>query len=163
MSKQATGIEGKVLVIERIFDAPRERVWKAWTDAESAKRWWGPKDFTAPFSRIDFRVGGTYLLCMRAPDGKDYWSTGVYKEIEPMERIVATDSFADEKGNVVSAAHYGMSPDFPLELEVTVTFEDRGDKTAFTLHHAGLPPEENLDDMRTGWNQSLDKFADILK
>src|SRR5207249_10001297 len=68
-------------------------------DPERAKRWWGPEGFTAPFIKIDLRVGGKYLFCMRSPDGKDYWSTGVYREIVPLQRIVSTDSFADEKGD----------------------------------------------------------------
>ena len=114
------------LVIERVFDAPRERVWEAWTDPEQMKKWWGPKDFTAPTVEIDLKEGGKYLNCMRSPDGQEFWSTGVYREIVPMERLVITDSFADEEGNVVPGDHYGM-PDIPLETEVTVTFEDQGD------------------------------------
>ena len=117
------------LVIERIFNAPRELVWKAWTDPEMLMRWWGPKQFTAPACKLDFRVGGTYLYCMRSPEGQDYWSTGVFREIVPLEKIVQTDSFADEQGNVVPATHYGMSEDFPLELLVTVTFDDLGGRT----------------------------------
>src|SRR5687767_705130 len=85
-----------VLVIERVFDAPRELVWKAWTDPEMAMRWWGPKGFTAPSCQIDFRVGGKSLFAMQSPDyneGRPIWSTGVYKEIVPLERIVTTDCF----------------------------------------------------------------------
>jgi len=99
------------LIITRVFDAPSELVWKAWTEPERVKQWWGPRGFTSPFCKIDLRVGGSYLVSMRAPDGQDFWSTGVYREIVPQERIVATDSFADEKGNVVPASHYGMSGD----------------------------------------------------
>ncbi len=151
------------LVIERIFSAPIELMWQAWTDPEHIMRWWGPKDFTAPLAKIDFRVGGTYLFCMRSPDGQDYYSTGVYREIVHLKRIVFTDSFADEKGNVVSAAHYGMGEDFPLELLVTVTFEETADgKTRFTLRHAGMPEGENSEMAGLGWNQSLDKLAETL-
>jgi uncharacterized protein YndB with AHSA1/START domain len=153
----------KELTITRIFDAPRELVWKAWTEPERFKRWWGPKDFTAPFCTIDFRVGGVYLNCMRWPDGKDYWSTGVYREIVPMERIVYTDSFADEKGNVVPATHYGMSADIPLEMLVTVTFEEQKGKTKMTLRHAGFPAGTMSDMANAGWNQSFDKLAESLK
>src|ERR671919_1560212 len=124
------------IVIIRIFDAPRELVWKAWTDPEHFKRWWGPKDFTCPFCEMDFRVGGKYLNCMRSPEGQDYWSTGIYREIIPMERIVFTDCFADEKGNVVPATHYGFSADFHLEMLVTVIFEDQNGKTKLTLKHS---------------------------
>ena len=164
MSKSTMQVATRDLVIERIFDAPIELVWKAWTDPEHVKRWWGPKDFTAPAIKIDFRVGGTYLFCMRSPDGQDYWSTGVYREIVPLKRIVYTDSFADEKGNVVSASHYGMGDDFPLELLVTLTFEDYQDgKTRFTLRHAGMPEGEDSEMAQMGWNQSLDKLAEALR
>ncbi len=153
----------KELIITRIFDAPRELVWKAWTEPERFMRWWGPKNFTAPFCTIDLRVGGVYLNCMRWPDGKDYWSTGVYREIVPMERIVYTDSFADEKGNVVPATHYGMSADIPLEMLVTVTFEEQKGKTKMTLRHAGFPAGTTSDLANAGWNESFDKLAESLK
>jgi uncharacterized protein YndB with AHSA1/START domain len=152
---------GQTLVIGRIFDAPRETVWKAWTEPDLIMRWFGPKDFTAPFIKIDLRVGGRYLYCMRGPDGKDYWSTGVFREIVPMERIVATDSFADEKGNVVPASHYGLSANYPLELLLTVTFEEQDGKTRLALRHSGHPPED-IENARQGWNESLDKFAALL-
>jgi len=164
MNKPNTQVATRDLVIERIFDAPVELVWKAWTVPEHIKRWWGPKDFTAPAIKIDFRVGGSYLFCMRSPDGQDYWSTGVFREIVPLKRIVYTDSFADEKGNVVSADHYGMAADFPRELLVTLTFEDYQDgKTRFILRHAGMPAGEDSEMAQMGWNQSLDKLAEALQ
>ncbi len=151
------------LIITRIFDAPRELVWNAWTEPEHLQRWWGPKDFTAPACKIDFRVGGKYLFCMKSPDGKDYWSTGVYREIVPLERIVCTDSFADEHGNIVPATYYGMSSDFPLEMLVTVTFEELGEKTKMTLKHTGLPTGEMTEQTGAGWNESFDKMAKSFK
>jgi len=162
MSKSSTQVATRELFIERIFDAPRELLWKAWTDPQHIMRWWGPKDFTAPVAKIDFRVGGTYLFCMRSPDGQDYYSTGVYREIVPLQRIVYTDSFADEKGNVVPATHYGMGQDFPLELQVTVTFEEHGNKTRMTLRHAGIPEGKMTDDTLQGWGESFDKLAESL-
>jgi uncharacterized protein YndB with AHSA1/START domain len=154
------------LVIERIFDAPRELVWKAWTEPERMMRWFGPKGFTTPHCEIDLRVGGKILNCMRGPAGtdfdKDFWSTGVYREIVPLERIVCTDSFADEHGNVVPATHYGMTGDVPLEMLVTVTFEDLGGKTRMTLRHEGLPAGEMRDGAGVGWSESFDKLAEVL-
>ena len=150
------------LVITRIFDAPRELVWKAWTDPEMATKWWGPKGFTCPHCEIDLRVGGKFLNCMHSSEGQDIWSTGTYREIVPLERIVCTDSFADEKGNVVPAAHYGMGADVPLEMLVTVTFEDLGGKTRMTLRHEGLPAGEMSDGASAGWNESFDKLAEVL-
>jgi uncharacterized protein YndB with AHSA1/START domain len=153
---------GHDLTITRIFDAPRELVWKAWTEPERAKHWWGPRSFTAPFAEMDVREGGSYLLAMRSPEGDDFWSTGVYREIVPMERIVATDSFADEQGNVVPATYYGMGSDIPLELLTIVTFKDQDGKTKMTLIHRGFPPGEHRDNAREGWSESFDKLAEYL-
>jgi len=153
------------LVIERTFDAPREQVWQAWTDPKQTVRWWGPRNFTAPAAKIDFRVGGKYLLAMQSPDfndGKPIWSCGVYREIVPLERIVCTDCFADEKGNIVPASEYGMEGDFPLEMIVTVTFEDVDGKTKMTLRHEGLPAGEHSAGANVGWNESFDKLAELL-
>jgi uncharacterized protein YndB with AHSA1/START domain len=152
------------LVITRVFDAPLALVWKVWTDPEPFKQWWGPKTFTCPACKIDLRVGGKYITCMRSSEGKDYWTTGVYREIVPMKRIVYTDSFADEKGNVVPASHYGMpGDDWPKEMQVTVTFEDLGSKTEMTLKHFGLPAGKMEDMTGVGWNESFDKLAESLK
>ena len=149
------------LVIERVFDAPRELVWKAWSEPERFALWWGPKDYSCPTCKIDFRVGGTFLGCMRSPDGNDIWSTGVYREIVPLERIVCTDSFADADGNVVPASHYGLPEDFPLEMLLTVTFEEKDGKTKMTIRHDGMPVEMG-DGANQGWNESLDKLAESL-
>ena len=162
MKGAAPAALGGGLVIERIFDAPRDLVWRAWTEPERMMRWWGPKDFTSPACRIDFRVGGKYLACMRSPEGQDYWSTGVYREIVPLERIVCTDSFADENGNVVPASHYGMTGDFPMERLVTVTFEEHEGKTKLTLRHEGMPAGEMGEMAQAGWNESFDKLAAYL-
>ena len=151
------------LIITRIFNAPRELVWKAWTDPRHLTRWWGPKDFTSPNCKIDLRIGGRYLFCMRSKEGQEIWSTGIYKEIVPLSRIVCTDSFADEKGNVVSAAHYGMSDDFPIEMEVTITLEEENGKIKMTLRHAGFPAGNMIEMTNTGWNESFDKLANSLK
>ena len=152
------------LVIERVFDAPRERLWKAWTDPEEVKKWWGPKGFTAPSIQTDLRVGGKNLWAMEGPDGQVYWSTGTYREIVPLERIVVTDSFADENGNVVPGTQYGMPDDFPLEMEITITFENAGEgRTKLTIRHAGMPATEVGQQAEGGWNESLDKLAAVVE
>ncbi|NWJ48327.1 MAG: SRPBCC domain-containing protein [Chloroflexi bacterium] len=148
------------IVITRIFDAPRELVFKAWTDPNLMMQWWGPKGFIAPVCKIDLRVGGSYHCCMRGPDGKDYWSTGVYREIVPPSRLVCTDNFADEKGNVVPASYYGMPGDWPQEFLVTATFEEFEGKTKLTLRHSGIPAGEMREMTEAGWNESFDKLAD---
>src|SRR2546427_2073973 len=84
-------------------------------------------------------------------------------EIIPLQRIVSTDSFADEKGNVVPASHYGMPSDVPMEMQVTVTFEELGGKTRMTLRHVGIPAGEQSKMAEQGWNMSFDKLAKALK
>lgn len=154
----------KDLVIERVFDAPRELVWKMWTDCDHLKKWYGPKDFACPQCEIDLRVGGKCLLAMQSSEfneGRPIWSTGTYKEIVPPERLVMTDSFADEQGNVVPATHYGMGEDFPLEMLVTVTFEGQQGETKMTLRHEGMPLADE-EGAGQGWNESFDKLAAAL-
>jgi uncharacterized protein YndB with AHSA1/START domain len=152
------------LVITRIFDALREQIWKAWTDPVRCMKWWGPKNFTAPIIKNDLRVGGKYLNCMRSAEGQEVWSTGIYKEIVPLEKIVCTDSFADENGNVVHASHYGIpGNDFPMEMEVTVKLEDLSGKTKMMLTHVGLPGGEMQEMTSVSWNESFDKLVESLK
>ena len=151
------------LVIVHTFDAPRERIWQAWTEPEQLARWWGPQYFTAPFARIDLRVGGGYLFCMRSPEETDYWSTGLYREIDPPRRLVFTDSFADAAGNVVPARQYGMSGDWPDELLVTLTLEEVDGKTVQTLRHTGIPAGEMREMCAAGWHSSFNKLAASLK
>lgn len=156
----------RTVVITREFDAPIERVWSAWTQPEQVKKWWGPKGFRAPIAEIDLREGGRYLFSMQSDDwdnGRELFGTGTYKEIIPLKKIVCTDSFADEQGNVVSASYYGMPAEIPLELLVTIEFEDLGNsRTKMTLTHVGMVPSES-DAMENGWNESFDKLAASLQ
>lgn len=150
------------LVINRTFDAPVSKVWEAWSNPEVMKQWWGPEGFTCPSCNIDFQVGGTFLGCMRAASGEEFWSTGTYKEITPFQKIVCSDSFSDPDGNVVPASHYGMTEDFPLELTVTLTFEEHDGHTHMTLTHEGVPEGEIQHQTQEGWNTSLNKLATLV-
>ena len=149
------------ILISRLLDAPRDLAWRVWTEPDLVMQWWGPRNFTAPSVKNDLRVGGRYLYCMRSPEGRDYWSTGVYREVQQPEKIVCTDSFADEHGNVVPPSYYGMSG-IPEELLVTVTFGIQAGRTLLTLRHAGFPAGDAQDLARAGWNESLDKYSGIL-
>ncbi len=160
------------IVFSRVFDAPREKVWEAWTDPEIAKKWWGPKDFTAPSMKIDLKVGGKYIYCMHGPAGtdfdKDMYSAGEFKEIVPNEKLVVTDYFSDENGNLVDPTTYGMGENFPKESIVTVTFEEVDDnKTKLSIIY--MPESEAAAEamkktgMDEGWNQTLDKLAEVLR
>ena len=103
---------------------------------------------------------------MHSPDGKDYWSKGVFREIVAFERLVMTDSFADENGNMVPASYYGMSKDFPLEMLITVIFEEldgNNGKTKITLRHTGMPSDADSKGAGQGWNESFDKLAEYLE
>jgi uncharacterized protein YndB with AHSA1/START domain len=149
------------VVVTRVFDAPRPLVWKVFTEAEHVMRWWGPERFTSPRCEIDLRVGGRYLLCMRSPQGKDGYTTGVFREIVAPERLVYTQSMADADGNPVSPAAMGM-PDFPDETLVTIAFVERGERTEVTLRQAGMPAA--MGDMAGGgWRESFDKIAALLR
>jgi uncharacterized protein YndB with AHSA1/START domain len=159
----ATDAATQALVITRAFDAPLALVWRAWTEPEHFMRWWGPKIFTSPTCEIDLRVGGRYLWCMQWPDGRRNYTTGVYLEIVPMERLVFTDCFADAEGNVVPASYYGMSDDIALEMRVTVTFEDHAGGTKMTMTHAWFPAGDMSDMASQGWNESFDKLAESLR
>lgn len=169
MEGNTTKIEDGALIITRTFNAPRAQVWKMFTEVDEVKKWWGPKKFTAPHITIDFKEGGKYLYCMHGEEGlpeemvgKDFWSTGTYQEIVPMEKLVMTDSFSDKDGKVISGAEYGM-PEMPMELLVTITFEDAPDgKTKMTLTHVGFPPSEIATQTGAGWNESFDKIDTLL-
>jgi uncharacterized protein YndB with AHSA1/START domain len=151
------------IVITRVFDAPRDLVWKAWTEPARFVQWWGPNGFTTPSCKIDLRPGGTFLNCMRSPEGQDFWSSGVYREVVVPERIVCTDYFSDEAGNVVPPTKYGLSADWPVEALITVTFAEQAGKTTFTLHHAvGSASDAERDQCQQGWSESLDRLAGYL-
>ena len=155
--------DGHSVKITRVFNAPVESVWCRWTNPDDYMCWSGPMDYATPFASFDLRPGGKYLTSMRGPDGKDIWSTGTYKEIIEPNRLVMTDSFADEHGNIVPASYYGMGSEIPLEMEVEVTLEDLGDKTRLTLEHCGLPEGEILEQTRQGWSESFDKLEQCLE
>src|ERR1700721_4075697 len=121
-----TANEKERMVITRVFDAPRALVWKAWTDPQYVMQWWGPKGFTSPVCKIDFRVGGKFLFCMKTPDGQEGWNGGEYYEIVPHEKIVYSMYFADSKGNKVDPAQYESEHEAIADARDVVIFEDLG-------------------------------------
>ena len=138
------------IMITRIFEVPRELVFKALTQPEFVMKWWGPKGFTCPFCTIDLHLGGVFHGCMRSPEGRDYLSKSVFREIVDPERLVFTDSFSDEVGNVVPPAYYGMSTDWPTETLVTMTLADHNGKTKFVLQHEGMKAGKERDMCEAG-------------
>lgn len=153
---------GGAIVITRLFDAPRETVFRAWTEPERLKLWWAPAGFTTPACEVDLRPGGRFHYCMRSPEGRDIWGLGVYREIVRPERIVYIDSFADADGNPVAPSHYGMSSSHPKESLVTVTFEDASGKTRLTLIHEIPESTAERKDVEKGWGEMLDRLGEVL-
>ena len=141
----------RTVAITRLYDAPRKRVFEAWTQAKHLGRWFGPAGFSVHSCEADPRPGGVFRLCMRSPDGKDYWVRGAYREVVAPERLVIACSADDEKGVE------------RLECVINVTFAKEGRKTKLTLRTtAGGPTVEAaamLEGMEEGWIQSLDRLA----
>ena len=154
-------ISEDAVVIERIFEATVELIWKIWTEPEQFKQWYGPKGFTIPVAEMDLRVGGKRLICMASPDGSmKMWTIGEFLEIVPNQRLVYSESPADENGNQVSPSVIGMPEGYPETTEVTVLFDDLGGRTKMVMTHAGVPASSGADG---GWNQAFDKLEDYVK
>ena len=138
------------LLIRRSFDAPRELVFKCWTEPESLSRWCCPKGFTLPHSEGEIRTGGSFRTCMRGPDGTEYWLSGTYKEIVPPRRLVFSHRWLNDEGH----------PEH--ETVVTVTLDDEDGRTMLTLHQGFFLSEASRDGHRGGWEETLDNLAEYL-
>ena len=161
--KENTVSEIERMVVTRVFDAPRELVWKAWTDPKYVMQWWGPKGFTAPFCEIDFRVGGKFRYCMRTPDGQEGWNAGEYHEIVPHEKIVYSMYFSDSKGNKVEPEEYGIEHEAIDDAHDVVIFEDFGNgQTKLTLIGNDTMEDAKNSGEVEGWKQILDKVAAVV-
>ena len=141
------------LVISRVFEAPRELVFRAWTDSRHVAEWWGPNGFTITVQEMDVRPGGVWRFVMHAPNGVDYPNRVVFREVTPPERLVyahGSDDAADESS-----------------FEATVTFEDEGGKTRLTLRQTYATAEQReyaareFQAVEMG-NQSLARFGEFL-
>jgi len=137
------------LVVKREFNAPRELVWKAWTDPYHAKHWWGPPMCPAIEMHMDLRVGGKWRHCLQsAEDGAPLWQHGVFREITPPERLVFTFTW--------DANRYVEFP--TVETLVTITFADHDGKTLVTLRQAGFHSVADRDGHGEGWTGTFDRF-----
>jgi uncharacterized protein YndB with AHSA1/START domain len=148
-------VKEKELVLKRVFNAPRERVWKAWTDPRRLAQWWGPAGFTNPVCEADVRPGGAIRIDMRGPDGTVYPMTGVYREVVAPERLVFAASALDEEGRPL------------FEVLNTVTFAKQGGKTLLTVRaqvvNKTAGADAYLEGMEEGWGQSLVRLEALLK
>jgi uncharacterized protein YndB with AHSA1/START domain len=153
------------LVITRIIDAPVEKVWKAWTDCEQVKRWWGPKDYTSEKCQLDLRVGGNFIFAMRAPaeqGGGESYTAGVYKNIEVGKLLEFSQYLSDQDGNKIDPAQIGMPADFPKEMTTVVNFKAKGELTELKIRVSGWTEGQMYVYALAGWHQSIDKLADAL-
>jgi len=146
--------EEQELVLTRVFDAPRELVFKAWTDPKQVAKWWGPHRFTNPVCDLDVRPGGAIRIHMRGPDGTVYPMTGVYNEVVEPERLVFTSAALDADGNPM------------FEVLTTVTFAEQNGKTKQTMRARVIKTTTHaapyLKGMEAGWTQSLERLAESL-
>lgn len=147
------------LTIVRMLNAPREKVWRACSEPEALRQWWGqPDGATMPYCKVDFRVGGSLHIEVALPDGPKMWFKWIYREIVEGESLVLVleQHASDEKGREID------TPERPAST-ITLRFEDVNGKTKMTIVHAGMASEENTVEMfEEGWSQSLDRLADSL-
>ena len=137
-----------LIYLTRTFPAPREKVFRAWTEPEILKKWWGPRGAWTPVVEIDLRVGGKYRFGMQFPNREILYVNGIYREVRPPERLVFTWRW--EKVDM----NFG-------ESQVTLEFHERGSVTEVTLRHENLPTAEVCEIHRQGWSDFFDKFAEI--
>ena len=139
------------MLLTRIINAPRELVYKAWSDPKQMEQWWGPKGFTASGAKLDPKPGGIFQICMDHPDFPNHWMKGNFDEVIPNEKLVFSGgAFIDDSGEA------------GLTTINTVTFEDHNGKTKLTVHAlvTSFKPElkSSIDGMNEGWSQTIDKL-----
>ncbi len=157
----------KHFVIDRLLDAPRDLVWKVFTQEKHLLNWWGPKGFKVNHCKLDLRAGGLFHYCLAMPNGGDMWGKWVFREIAAPERLVFVSSFSDAKAGT---ARHIMKTVWPLEILTTIGFAAEGGKTRITVDWIpeGASAEENAafdafhDSMRGGWTGTFEQLADYL-
>jgi uncharacterized protein YndB with AHSA1/START domain len=150
MTHDPTITDSLELVITRVFNAGRERVWKAWTDPEDLKQWSAPTGFTVPVSEGELKPGGHWKAVMVKPDGTRLPLGGVYREIVPPERLVFTHAWFDENDK--------PGP----ETLCTVILQKLGSRTEMTFHQTGFTSPESREGHKVGWTESFEKLEELL-
>lgn len=138
LDEQAAIMTGPNLEITRLFNAPRELVWKAWTDAERLVQWWGPKGFDLGVAKLDLQPGGMFLYSMKSAGGQEMWGRFIYRDIIPPQRIAYVSSFSDPEGNLTRAPFGGDFTHWPLEVLNHLALTESGGKTKLELRSAPL-------------------------
>lgn len=163
----ATAEPRQPFTLVREFDAPRDVVWKAWTDVTELKRWFSPQGFTLPTANLDLRPGGIFHYGLRSPDGHEMWGKWTFREIVPPEKLVVVVSFSDAQQGVT---RHPMSATWPLETLSATTFTQRDGKTTLRLEWSPLNATEaerktfdnSHDGMKIGWGGTMDQLAAYL-
>ncbi|MGI6208268.1 MAG: SRPBCC family protein [Anaerolineae bacterium] len=164
MPEQGLPLVYQDLIVTRVFDAPVEELWKAWTVPERLMAWWGPATFTTPKAEMDVREGGKLLWCMQEPTdqgGRLTCNAGEFTKVIPNKLLQFNIWFADEQGNRISASQLGM--DMPDEFEAEVQFESLGGKTVLTYIERNWPLTQYFAFTYAGVYQSFDKLEQALK
>jgi uncharacterized protein YndB with AHSA1/START domain len=151
------------LEIVKEFDAPVASVWRAWSDAQWLKQWWGPDRFSCPSAEVDFREGGRAVVAMLFPKdmgGVTMYNLFEFKKIVPMESIEFTNNLCDKQGKAADPAALGMPPDFPVNQRVLLTFQDLGQgRSRLTVTECKWTPGQMMKMAKMGMEQSLEKLA----
>ena len=161
---------GKAFVISRVFRAPPEVVYKAWTENEQLAKWFGPKGMSITHCTLDLRPGGFFHYCLKTPNGQEMWGRWVFQEITPPERLVYIASFSDKKGGVT---RHPMAPDWPAEMLSVVSFESHagiGRGTVLTVRMSALnatDAERKVFDaahksLNGGWGGTFEQLDEYL-
>ena len=153
-----SGTYQESVVLERVFDAPIDLVWRMWTDPMSFKAWYGPAGATVPVAELDIRTGGHRRVCM-AFGPREMWFTGEHVEVSEPTRLVYTETIADERGIPIAPESLGMPAKTPGTTEVTVILEEVDGGTRLMLTHAGVSADSGG---ARGWNAALEKLAAVL-
>jgi uncharacterized protein YndB with AHSA1/START domain len=146
--------DGTLLTVERTFDAPRELVFKAFTEPDRVAQWWGPRGWDTTNYRMDVQPGGTWHYCMRGPDGMESWGIATYHEIIEPERIVYMDNFSDADGNIAE--------NMPGML-ITMEFHDQGGRTRLVSRTEFASPDTLQSILDMGMQQGLTETWDRLE
>ncbi len=141
----STALAAHEITLTRLLSAPRELVFRAWTDPAHLVRWWGPHEFTVTSCVADVRVGGTWRSCIRSADGEDYWMHGIYHEVQVPEKLVFSFTW-DKDGKP------------RVEMRVTVTLQEENGKTRLTFHETGFADAEMCEMDSGGWSQCLERL-----
>jgi uncharacterized protein YndB with AHSA1/START domain len=153
--------------ISRTFDAPRDLMWKVWTEPERMQQWFGPKGLKGTYSKNDLRPGGMYHYALQGPDGSVIWGRWIYREVVPPEKLVFVSSFSDEAGGVT---RHPMAPDWPLELLSTIAFEETAGGTKVIVRWQPLDASETelavfeagRKSMEGGWTGTFEQLEEYL-